>query len=353
MNAMQFSKRGTKIAARFAITILALLLAFTFSLAFGAESVLPDFFCDAADTDFAKTIIFDIRLPRALLALVTGIMLASSGAVFQMFFRNELSDPGLLGISSGATLAAVVSTFLPLSAVTGTGVLLSVSFLNIAAFFGALVSGVILLAIFSALKNRFDSVVLILLGSALGTFYSSVTSILLLSKQAELYSFYSWILGTFNGRTSAELKFVVPPAALSLAAMIFIAPALDVLNGGEEAAQGLGVNIKRLRIIVLISGSIAVSVAVTCGGTISFVALVAPHIARKIFAQNGSAPKARTLIFSSALIGAVLLLFSDTVARLLIRPAEIPCGVVTSFFGVPFFIAIILRSRSSGGKNAN
>lgn len=304
------------------ILFFVLILSFTLSLLLGAEN--PTAF-----------LIKYLRLPRSLLVLLSGALLAASGAVFQIFFRNPLAEPGLLGISAGATLGAVVSACLGGFAFLGG----FISSINMAAFAGAFVSGFIL-ALISSSSRRFNSVILLLCGTALGAFYSSVSSTVMLMHKKELYGIYSWLLGSFNGKGINELKFVVIPSVLAFLLISLILTPLDLLNGGEENAAGLGVNVARLRFLVIVAGSLSVSVAVCAGGTISFVGLVAPHIMRKLFSA-----KSKILVWTSALGGAILLLLADTLARIVMRPGELPCGIITSFIGVPFFIALIFQKR--------
>lgn len=315
-------KKRTGTFLKVLILIFVLILSFFGSLFFGAEK--PTLF-----------LIRYLRLPRSILVLLSGALLAGSGAVFQMFFRNPLAEPGLLGISSGATLGAVSSAcFGGFSFLGGF-----VSSINIAAFLGAFLSGLVL-AFISSSGKRVTSVVLLLCGTALGTFYSSVSSMIMLMHNKELYGIYSWLLGSFNGRGLNELKFVIIPAVLAFVLMALILNPLDLLNGGEENARNLGVNVSVLRLLVIGAGSLAVSVAVCAGGTISFVGLVAPHIMRRIFSS-----KSKTLVWTSALGGAALLLAADTIARIVMKPGELPCGIITSFIGVPFFIMLIFQKK--------
>jgi iron complex transport system permease protein len=181
---------------------------------------------------------------------------------------------------------------------------------------------------------------LLLCGTALGTLYSSLSSMLLLTCNKELHSIYTWILGSFNGRGWNELIFIALPALVSIVLMFCIMGPLDLLTGGEKSAAALGVEVDRLRVLVLLCGSLSVSCAVCAGGTIGFVGLIAPHIVRKFLG-----PKARTLVPFSMIFGAALLLLSDTFARVVIAPGELPAGIITSILGVPFFLALCLGRR--------
>ena len=351
-------------------SILILVVSFVLALCFGAEKIsLSEAFVWAhnpsSSDKFSQIIIWQLRLPRALLVLLTGILLGGSGAVFQLFFRNPLAEPGIMGISSGATLGAVaastiiaagtavvaattsspaaVSTTISqtaTSSILSKGIFAFISPVNFCAFAGALLAGLFVTALAFTRSGKNSSIMLLLCGTALGTLYSAISSIIILSSSKELHSIYTWILGSFNGRGWKELLFILPASITSVVIMMIISRPLDLLSCGEKTASSLGVQVDRLRILVLICGSLAVSAAVCAGGTIGFVGLIAPHVVRKI-----SGPKSRTLIPFSMIFGAILLLLSDTVARTVIAPSELPAGVITSILGVPFFISLILNPK--------
>lgn len=316
----------TKISLQFAITFFVLTAVFILSLALGAEK-LPFKTIFGGGDKFQNIILWNIRLPRSLLVLLTGILLGGSGAVFQLFFRNPLAEPGIMGISSGATLGAVCASVLGF----GIGI-------NVSAFIGAILAGAFVTALAFSRAGRNSSIMLLLCGTALGTLYSSTSSMILLTGNKELHSIYSWILGSFSGRSWKELYFIIIPAVISIIMMFCISRPLDLLTGGEKSAASLGVEVSRLRILVLISGALAVSCGVCAGGTIGFVGLIAPHIVRKILG-----PKSKILIPFSMLFGAILLLLSDIFARTIIAPAELPAGIITSILGVPFFLTLCLK----------
>lgn len=311
------------------------------ALVLGAEKVSLAAVFGQGDK-FENIILWQLRLPRLLLVFLTGILLGGSGAVFQLFFRNPLAEPGIMGISSGATLGAVIASIVPgVMALTGRGgVGALISPVNLCAFAGALLAGVFVTSLAFSRGGKSSSVMLLLCGTALGTLYSSVSSMLLLTCNKELHSIYTWILGSFNGRGWNEVIFILIPAAAAIVLMFCVARPLDLLTGGEQSAAALGVEVDRLRVLVLLCGSLAVSCAVCAGGTIGFVGLIAPHIVRKFLG-----PRSRTLIPFSMIFGAALLLLSDTLARVLIAPGELPAGIITSILGVPFFLTLCLRRR--------
>ena len=329
------------------ISPLLLVVSVILALVLGAEKVSLAAVFGQGDK-FENIILWQLRLPRVLLVFITGLLLGGSGAVFQLFFRNPLAEPGIMGISSGATLGAVIASIVPgVMALTGRageggigGLGALISPVNLCAFAGALLAGVLVTSLAFSRSGKSSSVMLLLCGTALGTLYSSLSSMLLLTCNKELHSIYTWILGSFNGRGWNELIFIALPAAVSMVLMFCISGPLDLLTGGEKSAAALGVEVDRLRVLVLLSGSLAVSCAVCAGGTIGFVGLIAPHIVRKFLG-----PKARTLLPFSMIFGAALLLLSDTFARVVIAPGELPAGIITSILGVPFFLALCLGRR--------
>lgn len=318
-----------------------LVISVILALTLGAEKVSLAAVFGQGDK-FENIILWQLRLPRVLLVFITGLLLGGSGAVFQLFFRNPLAEPGIMGISSGATLGAVIASIVPgVMALTGRGGLGAfISPVNLCAFAGALGAGVLVTSLAFSRSGKASSVMLLLCGTALGTLYSSLSSMLLLTCNKELHSIYTWILGSFNGRGWNELYFIALPAAISILLMFAISGPLDLLTGGEKSAAALGVEVDRLRVLVLLCGSLAVSCAVCAGGTIGFVGLIAPHIVRKFLG-----PRARTLLPFSMIFGAALLLLSDTFARVIIAPGELPAGIITSILGVPFFLALCLGRR--------
>lgn len=320
-----------------------LVAAFALALVFGAEKISFRALIGKGSS-FENIILWKIRLPRACLVLLTGLLLGGSGAVFQLFFRNPLAEPGIMGISSGATLGAVTATLITGGLIASSEVK-SVWFLippvNLFAFFGALGAGFLVTLLAVKCRNASSSVMLLLCGTALGTLYSSISSILLLIGNKELRTVFSWVLGSFSGRGWNEFVFILPFSLAAFAIMFFIAPALDLLSSGEKSAASLGVQVGRLRILVLLSGALAVSSAVCAGGTIGFVGLIAPHIIRKLIGPN-----AKRLIPFSMLFGGILLLISDLFARIIIVPGELPAGIITSILGVPFFLVLCLSKKS-------
>ncbi len=318
------------------ITIVALVLIIGVGLFFGAEKTdFRNVFLKDGN-HIEKIIVFNIRLPRLLLASLCGMLLGGAGAVFQGFFRNPLADAGLVGISSGATLGAVLSIFLPLSFFSFT-IISPVIFL---AFIGAIGAAFLVYILSFRVSGSNGTVMMLLIGTALSAFLSAIVSILLLLRYQELHQVYVWTLGSFNGRGWNEITLIIGPAVISITLLLLCVRPLDVLSQGEESAQSLGVDLKKTRTLTLFAGSLACACAVSVAGTIGFVGLIAPHIARKLYGQTHKC----VLVFGM-LWGAILLVLSDTLARTIAAPSELPVGIVTALMGVPFFIIIIQKRR--------
>lgn len=315
-----------KTATKFTLLTIILLLTAALSIALGATNL--DFKELLAGTNpAAQNILLQIRLPRTLLAATAGIMLGGAGAAFQLLFRNPLAEPGIMGITSGATLGAVSAACFAGGAIINAG-----------SFLGALIAG---LAVALLSQTREASTTAILLcGTALGTLYSALTSITLSLNSQKIQSMYIWMLGSFSGRGWNELKLVAIPALISIPALLLLSPKLDLLYAGETTAAALGLEVQKLRTQTLLAGTLAASAAVCAGGTIGFIGLIAPHCARKL-----AGPKARVHLPASMLCGAIILLISDTVCRTAAAPAEIPVGTVTALLGAPFFVWLLLSKK--------
>ncbi|MCR4790422.1 MAG: iron ABC transporter permease [Treponemataceae bacterium] len=327
------NKNNGKFIIFLLIEIVLLIACFVLSLCLGSQNIFK-----MENKALAKSIFLQLRLSRSILVLLSGMLLAGSGCIFQGFFRNPLAESGVMGITAGATLGAVLSFLFPFSLA-----FLRLSLMSFFAFLGALLSG-LLVFIFTQKNRSFSSSsAMILVGTALGTFFSAITSIILIARQSALHSVYAWILGSFSGRGWDEVKFILIPALVCFVLFFFCSRFLDVLSTGEKSAQSLGLNFNRARILVLLSGSIATACSVCSGGTIGFIGLICPHIMRRLYGVSN-----RHLMLLSTLFGGILLLLSDTLARLVIAPSELPVGVITSLIGVPIFIWILLGKNSRG-----
>lgn len=316
--------------------LIIVLLAF-FAVTVGTKFISPHSIFSNTLSDIDCTIVTRLRVPRILISILCGALLGGTGAVFQGFFRNSLADSGIMGISSGATFGAVLSGLIPVSA----GFV--ISRVSVFAFVGALLSALCVYLVSKIFRER-SSVTLLLSGTAIGTFFSALASIIILTHERDLHSFYAWTCGSFNAKGWNELAVFVIPSVIALVMLMLSSKHLDVLVCGEQSAKAFGLNYNFVRNWILIAGSLASACAVCEGGIISFVGLIAPHIVRKIYG-----PKHKILIFESMVYGGALMLVSDTIARTVISPAEIPVGIITSLIGVPFFFFALVKMN--GGKN--
>lgn len=317
--------------------LLALLaIIFAASLVIGSEKVAITQIIKALQEQnysaFHLKILFTLRLPRSILALVSGALLAGAGTVFQGFFRNSLADPGLIGVSSGATLGAVLFSIFAL-------------FIPLGAFLGAIGAVLLVYIIAGGKKTSFEPSRLLLAGTALGVFFSAVTSIIILMKDKELYKMYLWTQGSFNGKGWQFVRIILLPSILSILLMVLTVKPLDILSSGEKTAQSLGLPLQKVRVLCLIAGSLASATAVCAGGTIGFIGLIAPHIMRILF---GSTHK--KLLPLSMVFGSILLLLADIFSRTITAPMELPIGIVTAILGVPFFLHILLHAKKGIGR---
>ncbi len=291
-----------------------------------------------------RIIILDIRLPRAVLGLMVGASLAVSGAVMQGLFRNPLADPGLVGVSSGASLGAVLlivlgsSFFGPLFAIFGFYAL------PVAAFVGGLITTLLLYKI--ATRSGQTSVATMLLaGIALGALAGAVTGVLIfMADDKQLRDLTFWGLGSLAGANWMKILSAGPIILVSLAVVPFLARGLNALTLGEAAAFHMGIPVQRLKNIAIVSVAASTGASVAVSGGIGFVGIVVPHVLRMVIG-----PDHRYLLPASALLGGTLLIFADMIARTIVPPAELPIGIITAFAGAPFFLWILLRGRSHMG----
>jgi iron complex transport system permease protein len=296
----------------------------------------------ASGLDGAQAIVWNLRFPRVLMAALVGAGLGTSGAAMQGLFRNPLADPYLLGVASGASFGATLAlsvggrlaqafTETPF-APGGTSALVP-----LLAFFGA-VGAVVLTLALSGVGDRAKTTSLLLAGVAVGGVLVSLTTYLMLRDADRLRAVFSWTLGNLALSSWADLRGALPYEIIGMGMLYALARGLDALQLGEDTARTLGVGARSLRISVIVGASLATAGAVAFVGIIGFVGLVAPHIMRRM-----GTPGHRVLLPASALGGAVLLVLADLGARTIIRPAELPVGVITTLVGGPFFLWLLRR----------
>lgn len=297
----------------------------------GPDRVIAAFFglADAGDT----LVIWQIRLPRALAAFVVGAALGASGAALQGLLRNPLADPGVLGVSASASLGATFALYYGFAA-------LSPWALPAAAILGALASTALIT--FVAIRTR-SVVTLILVGVGLSSFSGAAMSLLmnLAPNPFSLSDMINWMLGSVANRSFDDLKMASPFLFLGLIILFSFRRGLSALTLGEEAASGIGVDLRRLRIAVVTGAGLTAGAAVSIAGAIGFVGIVAPHLIRPFVAHD----PARSLL-PSALLAGIILVLADIAVRLLPTSSELKLGVVAALIGAPAFAWIAAQRRS-------
>lgn len=278
-------------------------------------------------------IFIDLRLARAVLAFLVGAALALSGAILQGYFRNPMADPFVVGVSSGASLGAVLATLVGFQAAafgfSGPGLLAFASGLGI----------VSLVYVLSLRRGGFKVETLLLTGIAAGALASALTSFLLFMRSDSYDQAVFWLLGSFQLAEWGQAATIAPWVALCLAAALWLARDMDLLALGDETAQALGSPVRRVRKAFLAMSALLASLAVAVSGIIGFVGLVVPHWVRILIG-----PGHRRLFAASALAGGTFLLYCDLLARNLLA-AELPIGVITAAVGAPFFLYLLHKKR--------
>jgi iron complex transport system permease protein len=287
---------------------------------------------DISPQDFK--VIFDIRLPRILMAVIVGIALSGSGVIFQGVFRNPMADPYIIGVSAGAAFGATIGLIF-----AGAVRFLSLSITSVFAFLGAI--GVTFLVYnISKIKGKISVLTLLLSGVALSSLLSSVISFIMIYRTQDLAKVYFWIMGGLSNSSWINFLVVMPVIILTLLVSSFFMRDLNVMSLGDERANQLGVQTNKIKQILLVLASIMAAAAVSVSGIIGFIGLITPHIMRIIVG-----PDHKVLYPSSAVAGGIVLLLSDTLARTLLSPREIPVGIITSIIGVPFFIYLLIKTK--------
>jgi iron complex transport system permease protein len=273
-------------------------------------------------------IVTELRLPRVCLGLLVGAMLALAGATYQGVFTNPLADPYLLGVAAGAGLGATVAFVL-----TGT----FTSTVPVAAFVGALGA----VGLTYGLGGRYRTpATLVLAGVAVGSFLTAGQSFIQQRYVDTIREVYSWILGRLTTAGWHDVLVLLPYAVVAGAVIVAHGRALDVLSVGDEEARSLGAHPVRTRYVLIVAASLGTAAAVSVSGLIGFVGIIVPHTVRLLAGTSY-----RVILPLSMLFGAAFLTLADLAGRTLLSPNEIPIGVVTAFFGAPFFIVVLRRSR--------
>jgi iron complex transport system permease protein len=280
------------------------------------------------------SILWDIRFPRVVLGALVGAMLALAGASYQGVFRNPLADPYLLGVAAGAGLGATIAVvYLPSGFDYQT-------ILPPAAFLGGAVSVGAAYAIGRSAGRGSAGATLVLAGVTVASFFTAVQTFVQQQHSDTLQEVYSWILGRLPSSGWRDVLILLPYVVVAIVGILLHRRLLDVLSVGDEEATSLGVNVARVRLAVVVCATVGTAAAVAVSGLIGFVGIIVPHAIRLV-----AGPSYRLLLPLSVLVGAGFLVLADVIARTALSPAELPIGVVTAFFGAPFFAIVLRTSR--------
>ena len=299
--------------------------------AFSQELGLP-FFTGVTVTPEQQAVLWYIRIPRMLVALLVGAGLAASGAVLQGIFSNPLADPGIIGVSSGAGVGAVLALAMGFG---GAGIF----GLPLFAFLGAILA-VLLTVSLSMRHGKIPVMTLLLAGVVVGMLLSAVTAAILTAVDTHrLQQYIFWTIGGLDYRRWEHVYMGLLPIGSGLLIMLLLARHLNVLVLGETEARAVGMNVSAYRFLLLAVAAMTTAASVCISGNIGFVGLVVPHIVRLIVGTDY-----KYVVPGSAILGAGVLVFCDTLGRVLFSPIEIPAGIIMAFLGAPFFLYLLRRS---------
>lgn len=291
-----------------------------------------------------ESILINIRLPRVILAVLVGASLAISGAAMQGLFRNPLADPGLIGVSSGAALATAISMVIVSSLSFAFVEFLGAALIPISAFAGGTLATILVYRL-STNNGRTNVATMLLAGIAVNALAGAAIGFMIfLADDDQLRDLTFWTLGSLGGAMWSSVLVVLPFMLVAILFLPKLSKGLNAILLGESEAKHLGVRVERLKKVIIVFVGLAVGAAVSVSGMIGFVGLVVPHMLRLWIG-----PDHRFLMPGSAILGALLLLGSDLLARTIVSPAELPIGVITASIGAPFFLWLLLRNKELGG----
>jgi iron complex transport system permease protein len=287
-----------------------------------------------AHSGAADTIIWDVRLPRVLLAGLVGATLSLSGATYQAVFRNPLADPYLIGVAAGAGLGATIAIVSPLPLdYYGFG------YIALFAFVGAM-AAVALTYELARVGRTIPTTNHILAGVAVSAAATAATTLLMMLNETKAFVVFSWLYGDFTAASWVKLRLAAPYAAFSWVVLLLATHRLNALQLGEDEAQTLGIRVERLKLVTVVVASLATAVCVALSGLIGFVGLVVPHACRMLVGADN-----RVLFPATLLFGAAFLIVADLGARMALAPQELPVGIITASVGAPFFLVLLRRQR--------
>ncbi|MFX4262398.1 FecCD family ABC transporter permease [Pelotomaculum propionicicum] len=287
--------------------------------------------------DNYETIVFQMRLARVVLAALVGAGLAASGVVLQGLLINPMADPYILGISQGAALGAT-------AAMLSLGGLLALGIYTVplVAFLGGLVTSIVVYNL-ARVGNRVQMSTLLLAGIAVGLFLSAITSYIMITSGQNVHQILFWMIGGFAGRGWDHVMVLLPYIITGYSIMHLYARRMNVILLGEEPAQHLGIDVERMKKVLLTAATLTTASAVSVSGVIAFVGLIIPHAVRLMVG-----PDHRVLLPTAALTGAIFLIVADALARVAAAPEEIPVGIITALCGGPFFIYLLRKKNDPG-----
>jgi iron-siderophore transport system permease protein len=316
-----------------AAAVVALLLAVLLSLAVGSREIPPSQVLDAllhGGSSQNAEVVRSLRVPRTVIGVMVGAALAVAGVVMQGVTRNPIAEPGILGVSQGASLGVVCAI-----AYAGVGTLSGYVWF---AFAGAGAAAVAVYAVAARGRGGASPVKLALAGAAMNAFLTSIVSGVLTTDAQTLDTYRFWQVGSLSGRDTDIIAMIWPFLAVGLLLVLAMARGLDALALGEDVAKGLGQNVAVLRLLGALGATVLTGAAVAAAGPIAFVGLAVPHLARALV---GTAH--RWVLPMAALLGPVMILVSDVVGRIVFPPSEVPVAVMTALIGVPFLVALVRR----------
>lgn len=314
------------------ILIIAMMVSiFIGTLDFSVSNVLSVFFGNSPD-HLTEHIIMNVRLPRTLVGLLVGVNLGIAGSLLQGLLRNNLASPNIIGVNSGAGLAAVIMMcFIPGS----------IKMLPPATFLGALATALLIYAI-SKHNGNSSNVTIVLAGVALNALLHALTSAIMILNSDDIAVTYTWLIGGLSGRGWPHYQSICWYSLIGIIGAVYLSPRINLFLLGEDIGKNLGLSVELSRILIIITASILAGSAVSVAGTIGFIGLCAPHIARLIIGNDY-----RYLVIFSGILGGLILVVSDTLARTMFQPLELPVGIVTAILGTPFFVFLIYNRRRS------
>lgn len=278
-------------------------------------------------------ILLKLRMPRVVLAAIIGAGLSVVGAVFQGIFKNPMADSFVLGVSSGSALGATIAIVL------GSQLLISSLFVPVFAFIGALVV-IMIISIIVRLGRAHNMSALLLVGIAVNSFSTACVSIFMFMNHNEINKIVLWSMGSLSGASWQQVILCLPFVLIGSIVFLIFRRELNAFLLGDEHAQSLGISVKFVRKILIITSALIIGIIVSMSGIIGFIGLIIPHIIRLIVGCNH-----RVLLPFSIVYGAAFLVFCDTVARLIVLPSEMPVGSITAVFGAPFFVFLLVKNR--------